>query len=62
LDEMARRQRADHYLALAHATYDLADRCDDLDMLRGYADVAGRWLRMADEALNGTDDWVAQAA
>jgi hypothetical protein len=60
VDDAAGRQRADYYLAMAHATYDLAELCDDLEMLRGYVDVAGTWLRMADEALRATDGWPPQ--
>jgi hypothetical protein len=40
---------------MAHATYDLADLCDDPEMLRAYVEIAGRWFLMADEALRATD-------
>jgi hypothetical protein len=34
---------------MADATYALADRCEDPEMLRGYVELAARWIRMADD-------------
>ncbi|WP_279386490.1 hypothetical protein [Phenylobacterium hankyongense] len=34
---------------MARATQDLADRCEDLEFLRAYVDLAARWLRLAAE-------------
>jgi hypothetical protein len=39
----------DHCLKMAKATYQLADRCDDLEMIGGYLDLAARWLSLADD-------------
>lgn len=42
---------AAHYLAMAHATYDLAEKCDDAEMLEAYLDLAAKWLRKAESVL-----------
>ncbi|WP_165837260.1 hypothetical protein [Phenylobacterium hankyongense] len=44
-------QRAAQCLRLAHATYDIAEECDDHEMLHAYLDLAGKWLGLADRAL-----------
>jgi hypothetical protein len=44
-------ERAMQCLRLAHATYDIAEECDDHDMLHAYLDLAGKWLGLADNAL-----------
>ncbi len=43
-------ERHARYLDLAQATYDLAERCEDLDLLRDYMELAARCLRLAEEA------------
>jgi hypothetical protein len=45
---------------MAHATYDLADLCDDPEMLRAYVEIGGRWFLMADEALRAANASAAQ--
>jgi hypothetical protein len=46
--DRARCWRA-HCHRMADATYALADRCEDPEMLRGYVELAARWIRMADD-------------
>jgi hypothetical protein len=36
---------------MAQATYDIAEQCDDVTMMHAYLILAGRWLLMAEEAL-----------
>jgi hypothetical protein len=51
VSDVALRLQADACLAMAQATYDLAEQCDNLDELRDHLEVAGRWMRMADKLL-----------
>ncbi|MDB5450668.1 MAG: hypothetical protein JWQ52_1796 [Phenylobacterium sp.] len=48
--ELSSKARAVFYRDMARATQDLADRCEDLDFLRAYVELAARWLRLAAEA------------
>ncbi|MDB5467712.1 MAG: hypothetical protein JWQ46_2474 [Phenylobacterium sp.] len=48
--ELSAKARAAFYRDMARATQDLADRCEDLDFLRAYVELAARWLRLAAEA------------
>lgn len=52
VDFQALTERAAHYEALARATYDIAEQCDDVAMMHAYLMLAGRWLLMAEEALD----------
>jgi hypothetical protein len=45
-------QTVAHYFAMAHATYDLAEQCEDLEMLAAYLQLAAKWLGMAQRALS----------
>ena len=47
-DERQRRWTA-HCLRMAEATHSLADWCEDLEMMRAYADLAARWINMSSE-------------
>lgn len=49
--EAARRRRwAAHCHGMAEATHALADWCDDPEMIRGYLELAARWIKMAELA------------
>jgi hypothetical protein len=39
-----------HCHDMAHATYTIAERCEDADMLGRYLELAARWMRLADTA------------
>lgn len=40
--------RAAYCQRMAHATYDLAEQCDDDELLRAYLSIAGKWVAKAE--------------
>jgi hypothetical protein len=53
MDKDLERCRIEHCLAMARATYAIADWCEDPDMLARYIDLAARWLRLAETTAAG---------
>lgn len=45
---LAPHRRREHYLAMASATYDLADWSDEPAMIEGYLGLAAKWLQLAE--------------
>lgn len=49
MDDERQRSWCAHCLRMAEATHALADWCDDPEMIRGYIDLAARWIGLSDQ-------------
>lgn len=52
--------QASHYLELAQKLTAAADRASDPEIVAGYLELAGKWIRLAEAAGAGADDLPAR--